>query len=91
MQLAYLMPKAPLADPHLIPFLLVNQMVEGAPGVKVRGPELQTSKSGGKWKWILLGVAAAGGAGAGVYFGTRTTSSSPVSISTGAVVFGSPR
>lgn len=70
---------------------LVNQMVEGAPGVKVRGPELQTSKSGGKWKWILLGVAAAGGAGAGVYFGTRTTSSSPVSISTGAVVFGSPR
>lgn len=66
---------------------LINQIVEAAPGTKVRGPEKQTS--GRKWKWVLLGVAAAGGAG--VYFGTRTTSSSPVSISTGTVVFGSPR
>lgn len=70
---------------------LINQLVEAAPGAKVRGPEIQTSKSGGKWKWVLLGVAAAGGAGAGVYYGTHTTSSSPVSISTGTVVFGSPR
>jgi len=70
---------------------LINQLVEAAPGTKTRTPELQTSKSGGKWKWVLLGVAAAGGAGAGVYYGTRTTSSSPVSISTGTVVFGSPR
>ena len=72
---------------------LINQIVEAAPGAKVRGPELQTSKSGGKWKWVLLGVAAAGGAGAGVYYGTHnsSSSSSPVSISTGAVVFGSPR
>ena len=70
---------------------LINQLVEAAPGTKVRGPELQTSKSGGKWKWVLLGVAAAGGAGAGVYYGTHTASSSPVSISTGTVVFGSPR
>jgi hypothetical protein len=70
---------------------LINQLVEAAPGAKVRSPELQTSKSGRKWKWVLLGVAAAGGAGAGVYFGTRTASSSPVSISTGTVVFGSPR
>jgi len=69
---------------------LINQNVEAAPGAKVRNPDLQTSKSGGKWKWILLGVAAAGGAGAGVYFGTRGGSSSPVSISTGAVAFGSP-
>jgi hypothetical protein len=70
---------------------LINQLVEAAPGTKVRTPDLQTSKSGGKWKWVLLGVAAAGGAGAGVYFGTRGSSSSPVSIGTGAVVFGSPR
>jgi len=70
---------------------LINQTVEGAPGVKVRSPELQTSKSGGKWKWVLLGMAAAGGAGAGVYYGTHNSSSSPVSIGTGAVVFGSPR
>jgi hypothetical protein len=72
---------------------LINQQVEGAPGSKTRSPDLQTSKSGGKWKWVLLGVAAAGGAGAGVYFGTHTTSSStsPVSISAGSVAFGSPR
>jgi hypothetical protein len=70
---------------------LINQTVEGVPGVKVRSPELRTSKSGGKWKWVLLGMVAAGGAGAGVYYGTHNSSSSPVSISTGAVVFGSPR
>jgi hypothetical protein len=73
---------------------LINQMVAGAPGAKVRSPELQ-SRSGGKLKWVLLGMVAAGGAGAGVYYGTHnsnsTSASSPVSISTGAVVFGSPR
>jgi hypothetical protein len=69
---------------------LINQTVEGVPGTKIRTPDM-TSKSSGKWKWVLLGVAAAGGVGAGVYFGTRSSSSSPVSISTGTVVFGSPR
>lgn len=70
---------------------LINQIVEAAPGTKVPNPDLRASKSGSKWKWILLGVAAAGGAGAGVYLGTRGSGSSPVSISAGTVVFGSPR
>lgn len=71
---------------------LITQMVEAVPGAKPRAPDIQTSKSGGKWKWIVLGVAAAGGAGAGVYFGTRNSSTpTPLSISTGTVVFGSPR
>ena len=69
---------------------LVNQNVEAAPGAKTRTPDLQTSKSGGKWKWVLLGIAAAGGAGAGIYFGTHNSSASPVSISAGSVAFGSP-
>jgi hypothetical protein len=69
---------------------LITQFVEAAPGEKVAPPELQTSKSGGKWKWVVLGIAAAGGAGAGLYFG-RNNSPSPISISTGTVVFGSPR
>jgi hypothetical protein len=69
---------------------LINQIVEGTPGAKP--PDLRTSKSGGKWKWLVLGIAAAGGAGAGVYFGThKDSSSSPISITTGTVVFGSPR
>jgi hypothetical protein len=40
-----------------------------------------------------LGVAVAGGAAAGIYFGTRSSSSSnpPVTIGTGTVVFGSPQ
>jgi hypothetical protein len=53
-------------------------------------PQLH-AKSGGKWKWIVLSLAAAGGAGAGIYFGTRSSGSSPVSIGTGPIVFGSPR
>lgn len=67
---------------------LINQMVEGVVGsqAQVQRP----SKSGGKWKWVVLGIAAAGGVAAGVYFGTRTSSSSPVSISAGPVVFGTP-
>ena len=68
---------------------LINQTVEGVPGSQAR--VRQPSKSGGKWKWVLLGVVAAGGAGAGVYFRGRTTSPSAVSIGTGTVVFGSPR
>lgn len=68
---------------------LINQVVEAPAGTRLPAPEMQTSKSGGKWKWIL-GIAAAGGAGAGIYFGTRK-SDSPISISTGTVVFGSPR
>jgi hypothetical protein len=40
----------------------------------------------------VLGVLAAGGAGGGIYFGTRGhASSSTISITTGSVVFGSPR
>ena len=68
---------------------LITQIVEAAPGSKAQ--DLQVHKSGsGKWKWVALGIAAAGGAGAGIYFG-RQTSSTPISISTGTVVFGSPR
>ena len=71
---------------------LINQFVEAAPGTKPRAREVQTSKSGGKWKWVLLGIAAAGGAGAGVYFGTHNSSPpAPISISAGTVTFGSPR
>ena len=68
---------------------LINQVTQAPPGAKI--PELQTSKSGGKWKWVLLGVAAAGGAGSAFYFKNRNSSSSPVSISVGTVAFGSPR
>lgn len=68
---------------------LITQIVEAAPGSKAQ--DLQVHKSGGsKWKWIALGVAAAGGAGAGIYFG-RQTSTTPISVGTGTVVFGSPR
>ncbi len=70
---------------------LINQVVQATPGAKVRTPEMQTSKSGGKLKWVLLGVAAAAGAGAGIYLSQRKSTNSPVSISTGTVVFGSPR
>jgi hypothetical protein len=70
---------------------LINQVVEAPPGTKAPSPDLRTSKSGGKWKWIVLGIVAAGGAGAGVYFKNRSSSASSVSISTGTVVFGSPR
>jgi hypothetical protein len=69
---------------------LITQLVEAPAGTRVT-PELGASKSGGKWKWVLLGIAAAGGAGAGVYFGTRSSNPTPISISAGAVVFGSPR
>jgi hypothetical protein len=70
----------------------INQFVETAAGVKIRAPELQTSrKSGGKWKWVVLGIAAAGGAGAAAYFSRHSSSSTPVSITTGVVVFGGSR
>jgi hypothetical protein len=70
---------------------LVNQMVLDASGAKTAAPEYRAAKSGGgKWKWVLLGIAAGGGAGAGYYFATHS-SNSPISINTGAAVFGSPR
>jgi hypothetical protein len=70
---------------------LITQFIEGVP-LTARTPEVRSRKSGGKWKWIALGVVAAGGAGGGVYFGTRSHSpGSPISISAGSVVFGSPR
>jgi len=70
---------------------LINQFVEPAAGARLGTPELRTSKAGGKWKWVVLGVAAAGGAGAAMYFKHHSTASTPVSISAGTVVFGSPR
>jgi hypothetical protein len=71
---------------------LVTQFVEAPAGTNVKVPEIQPAKSGGKWKWVVLGIVAAGGAGAGVYFGRNTSSSSsPISIGTGPIVFGSPR
>jgi hypothetical protein len=70
---------------------LINQLIQAPPGVKAPSLESHTAKSGGKWKWILLGVAAAGGAGAAFYFENRNSAGSPVSISAGTVVFGSPR
>lgn len=70
----------------------VSQFVEAAPGAKAPVSEVHSSKSGGKWKWVVLGIVAGGGAGAGLYFGRHTTAnSSPISISTGSVIFGSPR
>jgi len=70
---------------------LINYFVEAAPGAKTKTPELKTSKSGSNLKWIVLGIAAAGGAGVGLYYGTHSSTASPVSISAGTVAFGSPR
>jgi len=73
---------------------LITQSIEAAPGAKTKASDLRTSKSGGTWKWVVLGMAAAGGAGAGIYYGTHSSGSaagSPTSISAGTVVFGSPR
>jgi len=67
---------------------LIDQTVEGVPGAPIQAQH--PSKSSGTWKWVLLGIAAAGGVAAGVYFGTRS-SSNPVTIGTGTVVFGSPQ
>ena len=70
---------------------LINQFIQAPPGVKIPAVE-HTARSGGKWKWVLLVAAAAGGAGAAYYFSNRSDSpGSPVSISAGSVVFGSPR
>lgn len=72
---------------------LINQIVEGVPGAPPRTQ--RTAKSSSTWKWVLLGVAAAGGAAAGIYFGTRSssspTSNPPITIGTGPVVFGGPQ
>lgn len=70
---------------------LINQVVAAAPGAKAPAPEVHAAKSGGKWKWILLGVAAAGGAGAAAYLlKGKANSTTPISVSTGTVVFGNP-
>jgi hypothetical protein len=69
---------------------LINQVIQLPEGVKAPTPEVHHAKSG-SWKWVLLGIAAGSGAGAAYYFASRNSSTSPVSISTGAVVFGSPR
>jgi hypothetical protein len=47
-------------------------------------------KGSGRWKWILLGVAAGVGTGLGIYYGTRGDSG-PISVGTGPVVIGGPR
>jgi hypothetical protein len=71
---------------------LITQSIEGAPGAPARKPQVR-SHSGGKWKWVVLGVVAAGGAGGGIYYhnSRQSSSNSAISISTGSVVFGSPR
>jgi len=70
---------------------MITQVIEGTPP-SARTAEARPSKSGGKWKWIVLGVVAAGAAGGAAYYGTQHSSTnSPVSISTGPVAFGSPR
>ena len=71
---------------------VINQLVEAAPGTFAT-PELRPSKSGGKLKWVLLGIAAAGAAGAAVYFthhSSTPASTPPISITTGTPVFGAP-
>jgi hypothetical protein len=69
---------------------LITQFIEAEPGANGKAPEIRASKS--KWKWVVLGAVAAGGAGAGAYFAQqRSASSSPMSITTGSVVFGNPR
>jgi hypothetical protein len=70
---------------------LINLVVEAPPGAKPSSPTAQTSKSSGKLKWILLGILAAGGAGAGAYYLSSRSSNSSVNVSAGTVVFGSPR
>ena len=68
---------------------LINQVIEGGPA----GTEMQPARSGHKWRWIALGILAAAGAGGGAYYyytQGRSSTSSPVSISTGTVVFGGP-
>jgi hypothetical protein len=75
---------------------LINQIVEAAPGAKIPPAETHSAKSGNTWKWVVLGIAAAGGAGAAFYLKSRNSNSSttpvnPISISTGTISFGSPR
>jgi hypothetical protein len=72
---------------------LITQLIEGTPGAPAPRPEVGSHHSGGKWKWVVLGVVAAGGAVGGIYYHNQqhTSSNSAISISTGPVVFGSPR
>ena len=67
---------------------LITQFVEAPAGTNAKVPQVQPSKSSGKWKWVVLGVAAGAGAGAGIYFGLHGSSPSPISIGTGPVTFG---
>ena len=72
---------------------LITQFIEAEPGSATKEPELR-SHSGGKWKWVVLGLVAAGGAGGGMYYYNnrqKSSSSSAISITAGSVVFGSPR
>jgi len=71
---------------------LINQVIQAPPGSRPT-PTIHSSSSGGKWKWVLLGIAAGAGGGTAVYFGNRKSNSppAPISISTGSVVFGNPR
>ena len=70
---------------------LITQTIEGgAPAAKTA--RMERRKSGGKWKWIVISAAAAAAAGGGVYYGVeRHSSSTPVSVGAGTVVFGSTR
>lgn len=70
---------------------LITQQIEGEAGAPPR-PAVTRSHSGGKWKWVVLGVVAVGAAGGGIYYynSQHTASSSAISITTGSVLFGSP-
>jgi hypothetical protein len=73
---------------------LITQSIEGAPGAPARQTEVRSRSGGGKWKWVALGLVAAGGAAGGIYYYNRqqrSSSTSAISITTGSVVFGSPR
>jgi hypothetical protein len=67
---------------------LINQVIEGG----TAKTEAQPSRGGHKWRWITLSLLAAAGGGGAYYYFTqvRTTSSSPISITTGSAVFGGP-
>jgi hypothetical protein len=69
---------------------LINQAIEGGTG----RTEIQPARTGHKWRWITLGLLAAAGAGGGAYYyytQVRTSTISPISITTGSVIFGGPR
>ncbi len=67
---------------------LIEQQIEG-----VARTEIPPAKTGHKWRWITVGLLMAAGAAGGAYYYTqvRTTTGSPISVTTGSVVFGGPR